>query len=812
MNRWFRFALRAAVVVAGLSLIRVSAQSTFTDEILIASSSQQSMVCGTPSVDTISLDIEAGTLSVDIRIPMPAANSNEIGFGIFFGDSTTVQQKMSDPAKYITPMDLVFDPSGTSFSAALTDNCGPAYEAKATLEANTIDDTRTNPTKQIPMIAHMTKCARTRFPDSDVSKVTWESAVSDVGASFDSDVCGLGAATWTITFDVASFTSVSARENNGIVREMSPDDGSTLFTYPFQILVSAVTEKTFQTETMTSAYRFELSRQANVYAAVTVNEDQLTSFASYVLTEFRTEPGDDKSLKIVYKIQLFKQVDDSVAQLGYYQLGTTINIDASTDFQFVTAPSQAIGTSKTGCDYTIEDPPPAKFPVLVTSIEDVFDLPSSQENVSNVQYYMQTITGECTTYINSKTDSTPVTPESTYSIPIRIDVEHYYKDVTKSLLLTNPQSNPVAKLQGTVDIVQDISITYTTPVTGQLMMIPQAKIVPIDIVAWTASDIITAMRTSFTQSDEPRIVNAVSVKTPIAAGVTFSNSDDRSNYELKIVATFVMAISSVNSEFKPYTYTSDAPTDNLADACGILAARDANSLIAYSVFNTAQSTPAYTEGLSNDLRTFLNANENENEFVAPQSIFELNGEVKTDPLIFNYGLQESDGPQNVAVIPFKPEFRLSGGASVDSYTTSICVVTNSVPFIQTARRKQRRLLQATTVDVSNVQNTQMGFTMLSEDYILPIPDPDTNTSSSSASSDGTSTDSTSISVNTVDVDVTVSSYNASRETSDAYSKDDNDETFTNTNNGLSIAAVTLGCTATVFAMVLVGLFIWKSIL
>jgi len=164
------------------------------------------------------------------------------------------------------------------------------------------------------------------------------------------------------------------------------------------------------------------------------------------------------------------------------------------------------------------------------------------------------------------------------------------------------------------------------------------------------------------------------------------------------------------------------------------------------------------------------------------------------------------------VIPFKPEFRLSGGASVDSYTTSICVVTNSVPFIQTARRKQRRLLQATTVDVSNVQNTQMGFTMLSEDYILPIPDPDTNTSSSSASSDGTSTDSTSISVNTVDVDVTVSSYNASRETSDAYSKDDNDETFTNTNNGLSIAAVTLGCTATVFAMVLVGLFIWKSIL
>lgn len=228
------------------------------------------------------------------------------------------------------------------------------------------------------------------------------------------------------------------------------------------------------------------------------------------------------------------------------------------------------------------------------------------------------------------------------------------------------------------------------------------------------------MINAFSPTDEPRVVQSVSVDTPIVSAVSLQNDGDMGRYNLKLIAGFLMANAVQQKQFVAYQPGDnvEAPID-IADPCGLTSYKTSNTLIGLSTLFADTQSDVYTGRLSSDVRHLLE-DVDKNSFYVDQSLFQINELLKTQPFTSNYLLREAQGAQDVIFLPFLPKFRIANGRSVDSYETRVCMIVEVEPYtggVFSDKVTNRRLLvvesRSPAASTNAIDNQ---FTMTTADY------------------------------------------------------------------------------------------------
>ncbi|KAK3249146.1 hypothetical protein CYMTET_41409 [Cymbomonas tetramitiformis] len=769
------------VVCAAFSIVAVS--QSFTDSEDTQTSSHQALVCGTPSVESVQVDNNKNEIHTVFHIPLPTPNTDEIGFGLFFGTLAMANEKLGG-TKPLTQLDFIMDPSETAFSANITDKCDVNYENQAAAESNSIKDDRLVPPKTIGMIAHERRCLQTRYPESDVD---WTSFVET--NPLNSGNCGLGISKWHLRFNIARWLSAGNMNANSVSKQLV--NGGQLYTFPLRIFMTAIPKNTGIPETFYSSYQFKLFKKSTVFAALSVSETNLNGFTAYFIQDFvqkmgdptllatgpfSTSPNNENLIKLEFNLVFFKETASGTVPTIEMELNNLVLKIADDPSPFELTDETGMGQSGGINCLTIGSDASSitrdQAPTQVNQSELIF---ANGVASSNGVFYKESLSIVC--YVRVHENSSPLAGNARKVVPLRLEYTHTYTDQNTDALLTSPTRDPIAIFTQDINFEKLKKFVYATPLKAQIYKIPQSKISSIDRRTWTENDVRTAMVNAFGTTDIPRQALSVSVETPVIGAVTLDNAGDMGNFNLKMISAFIMANSVSSQSFVSFAQEdSNVPESTISNPCNLVSYYALGNLIGLSTLYSDTQSDSYTERLEAPVKELLE-NTNSQSFYAGNSLFEINPNLKTKAFTSNYLLQDAFGAQDVLFVPFLPKFRIANGLAIDTYETRLCMIVEVEPYTGGNLPSARRLLAVEARDTTDREaNTlETKFTITTADFRS------SDTSGSDAASDDTSVD---------NVDA-----------------EDNDESFTNTNWTLSIVLITFVVTSAAIIIVIVVLSI-----
>ncbi|KAK3235546.1 hypothetical protein CYMTET_54253 [Cymbomonas tetramitiformis] len=678
-------ALAATLFVATLPALRAQ----FTTEDANVGSSFNTLVCGVPTVQGVSVssDMISATLEVDIPLPSKTA-SDEMAFAILFGDLSVVNRKLEGSAD-ISMLDLVFDPSA-SFGSTITDKCQEQYRSAAERNSHLYTDERTDPPITYGMIAN-SRCLSSMGRRTEAVK--WTSTVHDIPddeyQEESSLGCELGIAKWYLTFNIAEWTSAANVDALSISKKLM--NGGTKYTYPFRIYVTATSKTTTLAETYYAPYRFELFQKSTVIAALPVRETQLSGYRAHYLQNFVRIAGDTQLskmdplkpdttygfnlVKLQFDMVFFKEADaTALPTLSVLLNNLRVKVQATRTGSFQVGE----GDDGTVCE-DIGDQRSSIATSDVTIVEETDSLFEHTIKSKDGTFYKQTLSVVCYLRVYRKSEALFI--DSNDRVPLRFEYTHTYVDAKSNTLLTDPVRDPIAIFLQQMNFQAITTFEYKTPLKGVVYKIPQGKIDKVDQGTWTTNDVRSAMINAFANNDAPRAVTSVTVDTPIAGAVTRKNLRDRGRYSIRLITAFLMAAKSSLPQFVEFAPAKhgEAPTE-IMDPCGARTKHDNDDIIGFSTLYSDTGSDAYTDRFSRSLKDLLENTDGSNKHVGNE-VFQINGRLGTKPFTQNYMLKESEGAQDVLILPFLPKLRLTDTAyNSDDYDTTLCMVLEVDPY------------------------------------------------------------------------------------------------------------------------------------
>ncbi|KAK3235521.1 hypothetical protein CYMTET_54283 [Cymbomonas tetramitiformis] len=727
-----------------VALLPLLARAQFTDTEITQSASHKTLVCGVPRVTSVQTTPPGDELRAEIDIPLPAKDeADEIAFALVFGNLTVANQKLAGQTS-LSHLDMIFDPSARAFSDLISDRCDDTYMNEAQRAQHYYIDDREDPVLHVAMIADKRRCLQTRYSGNDVN---WTSLVTPIPGA--PSQCGLGSVKWFVTFNIARWLSAVNLDANSVVKELV--NGGQLYTFPMRIFITATSKTTTYPETFYSSYQFQLFQRSSVFSALSVKETQMEGYRAHFIENFRQIMGDSKLLsinpllsegrresfvKLAFDLVFYREADHTAMpkiEKDISRLHVSIGSDTS-PFRLANANGvmQPDGTAclDVGADVSNVS---SGGPSLVLESDTIFQHTIASEDGS---FYKQTLSVVCYLVVYEDAMKTALTMNDDLVVPLQFDYTHTYVDVNTGTLMTDPTRDPIAIFTQTMNFEAITDFQYETPLRGVVYKIPQGKIPSIDRRTWTTADLRTSMINAFGTVDVPRVVQSVSVDTPIASAVSLQNAGDMGRYNLKLVAGFLMANAVQLKQFVPYQAgdTVEAPID-IADPCGLTTYSASGSIIGLSTLFSDTESDVYTGRLSPQVRHLLE-DVDKNTFYVDQSMFQINELLKTSPFTSNYLLREAQGAQDVIFLPFMPKFRIANGRSVDSYETRVCMVVEVEPYtagtFSDTVTNRRLLVVESRSPAASTNAIDNQFTMTTADYrVTPVNLTVTTRSSSS---------------------------------------------------------------------------------
>eukprot|EP00854_Cymbomonas_tetramitiformis_P029379 gene29379-36589_t len=537
------------LAVACVASLPMLTRTQFTDTESTQIDSHKTLVCGVPRVTSVQTTSNGDELRAEIDVPLPSRDeSDEIAFAMVFGNLTIANKKLAGQSP-LSHLDMIFDPSARAFSDLISDRCDDTYMNEAQRAQHYYIDDREDPVLHVAMIADKRRCLQTRYSGNDVNWTSFVAPNPDAPAE-----CSLGIARWFVTFNIARWISAPNMDANGVVKELV--NGGQLYTFPMRIFLTATSKTTTYPETFYSSYQFQLFQRSSVFSALSVKETQMEGYRAHFIEDFRQIMGDSKLLsinpllsegrresfvKLVFKLVFYKEADHTAMpeiDADISRLHVKIGSETSS-FQLANG-NGVVQPDGTPC-LDVGDNVSAMTtdgPSLVSETDTIFQHTIASEDGS---FYKQTLSVVCYLVVYEDAMKTALTMNDDLVVPLQFDYTHTYVDTNTGTLMTDPTRDPIAIFAQSMNFEAVTEFQYETPLRGVVYKIPQGKIPSIDRRTWTTADLRMSMINAFGTVDVPRIVQSVSVDTPIASAVSLQNAGDMGRYNLKLIAGFLVA-------------------------------------------------------------------------------------------------------------------------------------------------------------------------------------------------------------------------------------------------------------------------------